>query len=49
MVDIAPTQIAPIPERTAEPLVIACRTWKAPHAIASSQKFAFKILSQIQG
>src|SRR5580692_265769 len=41
--DIAPTQSAPTPDRTADPLDMACRAWKQPHAIAISQKFAFKI------
>src|ERR1700733_7092475 len=42
--DSAPTQIAPMPDRTAEPLDMACRAWAQPHAIAISQKFAFNIL-----
>ena len=40
--DIAPTHIAPMPAFAAEPLVIACRTWKQPHAIAMSQNCTFK-------
>src|ERR1700733_844613 len=42
--DIAPTQIAWTPDRIAEPLDMACRTWKHPHAIPISQKFTFKSL-----
>lgn len=45
--DIAPTQSAPTPDRTADPLDMACKAWKQPHAIAISQKFAFKIPLQI--
>src|SRR5277367_811141 len=47
--DIAPTQSAPMPDRTAEPLDMACSAWKQPQAIAISQKFAFKIPLRIQG
>src|ERR1700678_4592114 len=49
MADPAPTQSAPTPDRTAEPLDMACRAWKQPQAIAISQKFAFKIPLQIEG
>src|ERR1700733_9331692 len=45
--DIAPTQSAPTPDRTADPLDMAWKAWKQPHAIAISQKFAFKISLQI--
>jgi hypothetical protein len=44
LADIAPTQIAWTPDRIADPLDMACRTWKHPHAIAISQKFTFKSL-----
>src|SRR6202042_5170 len=44
LADIAPTHIAWTPDRIAEPLDMACRTWKHPHAIAISQKFTFKSL-----
>src|SRR5580700_10265391 len=44
--DIAPTQIAPMPDLAAAPLVMACRTWKKPHAIAMSQNCTLKTLSQ---
>ena len=47
--DIAPTQSAPTPDRTAAPFDMACRAWAQPHAIAISQKFAFNIPLQIQG
>jgi hypothetical protein len=47
--DIAPTQSAPTPDRTADPLDMACKAWNKPHAIAISQKFAFNIPLQIQG
>src|ERR1700679_4361342 len=49
MADPAPTQSAPTPDRTADPLDMACRAWKQPQAIAISQKFAFKIPLQIEG
>src|ERR1700722_3495328 len=41
--DNAPTQIAPTPDRTAEPLDMACTAWAQPHAIPISHKFAFNI------
>src|SRR5579863_98683 len=42
-VDIAPTQTTSMPDLTAEPLVIACRTWISPHAIATIQNVVFKL------
>src|SRR5579863_2822677 len=42
-VDIAPTQTASMPDLTAEPLVIACRAWKNPQAIATIQNVVFKL------
>ena len=38
----APTHISPMPALAAAPLVIACRTWNKPHAIAMSQNCTFK-------
>jgi hypothetical protein len=49
VLDIVPTEMAPISDRTAEPSDMACSAWKQPHAIAISQKFAFNIPLQIQG
>src|SRR6185437_1228612 len=44
-VDIAPTQTTSMPDLTADPLVIACRTWTSPHAIATIQKVIFKLFN----
>src|SRR6185312_4737471 len=44
-VDIAPTQTTSMPDLTADPLVIACRTWTSPHAIATIQNVIFKLFN----
>jgi hypothetical protein len=46
--DMAPTQITPMPDLAAAPLIIACRTCKQPHAIAMNQNCILKTLSRNQ-